>query len=113
MSEGMFSDVDVIQRRLNVDATSWRCIDVEATLYKRQFIQHRTSVYTTSLQRRTSGYTTSPQRRCNDVEATLYKRHVPAGYSFSQSKLNFSNTSGSFTMANSHSFLGHSIAQLK
>ena len=24
-----------IQRRLNVDATSWRCIDVEATLYKR------------------------------------------------------------------------------
>ena len=23
-----------IQRRLNVDATSWRCIDVEATLYK-------------------------------------------------------------------------------
>ena len=25
----------LIQRRLNVDATSWRCIDVEATLYKR------------------------------------------------------------------------------
>ena len=24
-----------IQRRLNVDATSWRCIDVEATLYRR------------------------------------------------------------------------------
>ena len=24
-----------IQRRLNVDATSWRCIDVEQTLYKR------------------------------------------------------------------------------
>ena len=24
-----------IQRRLNVDATSWRCIDVETTLYKR------------------------------------------------------------------------------
>ena len=24
-----------IQRRLNVDATSWRCIDVEATLYGR------------------------------------------------------------------------------
>ena len=24
-----------MQRRLNVDATSWRCIDVEATLYKR------------------------------------------------------------------------------
>ena len=24
------------QRRLNVDATSWRCIDVEATLYKRE-----------------------------------------------------------------------------
>ena len=23
-----------IQRRLNVDATSWRCIDVEATLYR-------------------------------------------------------------------------------
>ena len=23
------------QRRLNVDATSWRCIDVEPTLYKR------------------------------------------------------------------------------
>ena len=26
----------LIQRRLNVEATSWRCIDVEATLYKRQ-----------------------------------------------------------------------------
>ena len=26
----------LIQRRLNVDATSWRCIDVEPTLYKRQ-----------------------------------------------------------------------------
>ena len=25
----------LIQRRLNVDATSWRCIDVEPTLYKR------------------------------------------------------------------------------
>ena len=25
-----------IQRRLNVDATSWRCIDVETTLYKRR-----------------------------------------------------------------------------
>ena len=24
-----------IQRRINVDATSWRCIDVNATLYKR------------------------------------------------------------------------------
>ena len=24
-----------IQRRGHVDATSWRCIDVEATLYKR------------------------------------------------------------------------------
>ena len=24
-----------IQRRLKVDATLWRCIDVEATLYKR------------------------------------------------------------------------------
>ena len=24
-----------IQRRLNADATSWRCIDVETTLYKR------------------------------------------------------------------------------
>ena len=24
-----------IQRCLNVDATSWRCIDVEATLYER------------------------------------------------------------------------------
>ena len=24
-----------IQRRLNVYATSWRCIDVEATLYRR------------------------------------------------------------------------------
>ena len=24
-----------MQRRLNVDATSWRCIDVEATLHKR------------------------------------------------------------------------------
>ena len=24
----------LIQRRLNVDATSWRCIDVEATLYQ-------------------------------------------------------------------------------
>ena len=23
--------------------------------------------------------TTSPQRRCNDVEPTLYKRHLPAG----------------------------------
>ena len=23
------------QRRLNVDATSWRCIDIEPTLYKR------------------------------------------------------------------------------
>ena len=26
---------DLIQRRLNVDATSWRCIDVDPTLYKR------------------------------------------------------------------------------
>ena len=25
----------LIQRRLNVDATSWRCIHVESTLYKR------------------------------------------------------------------------------
>ena len=25
----------LLQRRLNVDATSWRCIDVEPTLYKR------------------------------------------------------------------------------
>ena len=25
----------LIQRRLNVDATSWRCVDVESTLYKR------------------------------------------------------------------------------
>ena len=25
----------LIQRRLNVDATSWRCIDFEPTLYKR------------------------------------------------------------------------------
>ena len=25
----------LIPRRLNVDATSWRCIDVEPTLYKR------------------------------------------------------------------------------
>ena len=25
----------LIQRRLNVDATSWRCIDVEPTMYKR------------------------------------------------------------------------------
>ena len=25
----------LIQRRLNVDATSWRCIDVAATLYNR------------------------------------------------------------------------------
>ena len=24
-----------IQRRFNVDATSWRCINVEATLYRR------------------------------------------------------------------------------
>ena len=24
-----------IQQRLNVDATSWRCIDIEVTLYKR------------------------------------------------------------------------------
>ena len=24
-----------IQRRINVDATLWRCIDVDATLYKR------------------------------------------------------------------------------
>ena len=27
--------ITFIQRRLNVDATSWRCIDVEATLYRR------------------------------------------------------------------------------
>ena len=25
----------LLQRSLNVDATSWRCIDVEPTLYKR------------------------------------------------------------------------------
>ena len=25
----------LIQRRLNVDATAWRCIDAEPTLYKR------------------------------------------------------------------------------
>ena len=25
-----------IQRRPNIDATSWRCIDVETTLYKRR-----------------------------------------------------------------------------
>ena len=24
----------IIQRRINVDATSWRCIDLNATLYK-------------------------------------------------------------------------------
>ena len=27
-----------IQRRINVDATSWRCIDVIATLYKRNML---------------------------------------------------------------------------
>ena len=27
--------VPLLQRRLNVDATSWRCIDVQPTLYKR------------------------------------------------------------------------------
>ena len=29
------SHMAFIQRRLNIDATSWRCIDVEATFYKR------------------------------------------------------------------------------
>ena len=28
-------DVSLKQRHINVDATSWRCIDVDATLYKR------------------------------------------------------------------------------
>ena len=33
----------------------------------------------TVTQRAHGVYTTSPQRRCIDVEATLFKRHVPAG----------------------------------
>ena len=27
--------ITILQRRFNVNETSWRCIDVEATLYKR------------------------------------------------------------------------------
>ena len=34
----------LIQRRLNVDATSWRCIDVEPTLYKRHVPTGKVSV---------------------------------------------------------------------
>ena len=46
----------IIQRHINVNATSWRCIDVDATLYDRHV----------------------PKWRCIDVDATLYDRHVPA-----------------------------------
>ena len=34
-----------IQRRLNVDATSWRCIDVEVTLYRRRVSAGMSSLY--------------------------------------------------------------------
>ena len=43
----------LITRRLNVDATSWRCIDVEPTLYKSHV----------------------PAGMC----PRMYKSHVPAG----------------------------------
>ena len=44
----------LIQRHLNVDATSCRCIDVDPTLYKRHvpagmFFQHRISYYRSRL----------------------------------------------------------------
>ena len=68
-----------IQRCLNVDATSWRCIDVEATLYKRHVpTGHKLNPrgHMTSIQRRLNVDATS--WRCIDDELTLYKRHVPA-----------------------------------
>ena len=53
-----------IQRRLNVHATSGRCKDVEAILYKGRLSDDATS------------------GRCKDVEATLYKGHLPARLGF-------------------------------
>ena len=42
-----------IQRRLNVDATSWPCIDVEATLYKR----HVSAGWTFEVRKKTLSFT--------------------------------------------------------
>ena len=65
------------QRRCDVVFTSWRCIDVEATLYLRHDIAstlRRRCIYVMTLHRRW-GDVVFMSWCCIDIEATLYLRH--------------------------------------
>ena len=90
------------QRRMNVDATSWRCIDINATMYRRHVPaevctgRHGSFIYPlgVTLMRRCADvmcplefvlvvmvrlFVLLVSWRCIDINATMCRRHVPAG----------------------------------
>ena len=83
-------------RLYNVASTSMQRHDVASTLRRRYINVSLYNVASTSIQR-------------HDVASTLRRRCInvmcPLGIFSPQSKLNSSNTSGSFTLTNSYSFL--------